>query len=224
MSRPGRRPPPARAPGAARDLGPLAVAPPAAPVGTGAGAGPAGAEPGDAPGEGGGPLRLRLADDGRIPNHPRLPLLLWRRVAPLDPRDPAATLEALLAGSGWIPSWRDGIWPFPHDHSSAHEALGIARGRARVRFGGEAGPIPLVEPGDLVLVPAGVGHQRIGPAPDLLVVGAYPPGQSPDLCRGLPGERAAALARIAALPDPPDPVRGGPLALAGTAGARPGAR
>lgn len=170
---------------------------------------------------GSAPASYRLADDGRIPNNPRLPLLLWRRVIEPGLDDPAAALEALFARNDWVPAWRDGIWPFPHYHSTAHEVLGIARGGARVRFGGAAGPVVELAAGDVAFVPAGVGHERLAPAPDLLVVGAYPPGQHPDLCRGLPGERPAVLRRIAGLPDPPDPVRGGPLTLA--APAEPGA-
>lgn len=158
-------------------------------------------------------LALRLPDDGSIPNHPRLPLMLWRRVVDPEDGDPAARLEAIFARSGWVPAWRDGIYPFAHYHSTAHEVLGIARGRARIRLGGGRGVELVVEAGDVVFLPAGVGHQRLGPAPDLLVVGAYPKDQRPDLCRGLREERGSALARIAALPDPPDPVRGGPLAL-----------
>ncbi len=156
-------------------------------------------------------LALRLADDGSIPNNQRLPLMLWRRVVDPGDRDPAARLEAIFARHGWVPAWRDGIYPFPHYHSTAHEVLGIARGCVRVRLGGARGVELVVEAGDVVFLPAGVGHQRLEPAPDLLVVGAYPPGQRPDLRRGLHEERVSALARIAALPDPPDPVRGGPL-------------
>lgn len=175
---------------------------------------------GSSPARAAAPARFRLADDGRIPNHPRLPLLLWRRVIEPKLDDPAAALEALFARNGWMPAWRDGIWPFPHYHSTAHETLGIARGRVRVRFGGRSGPVLELGAGDVAFIPAGVGHERLAPAPDLLVVGAYPPGQRPDLCRGLPGERPIVLRRIAGLPDPPDPVRGGPLAL--EAGCRAG--
>ena len=49
---------------------------------------------------------------------------------------------------------------------------------------------------------------------DFLVVGAYPPGQYWDLCRGAPGERPQTLENIARVPLPPtDPIYGqaGPL-------------
>lgn len=161
------------------------------------------------------PEAHRLADDGRIPNNPDLPALLYRRAVPLAADDPARAFEDLFARHGWTGSWRNGIYPFHHFHSTAHEVLGIARGRVRARLGGEGGPSLELSAGDVVLLPAGTGHKNEGASPDLLVVGAYPEGQDPDLCRGRPGERPRALANIAAVPLPAvDPVHGpdGPLA------------
>ena len=34
----------------------------------------------------------------------------------------------------------------------------------------------------MVIIPAGVGHKNLGASPDLCVVGAYPPNQTPDIC------------------------------------------
>lgn len=155
------------------------------------------------------PAGHRFADDGRIPNHPRLPLLVY--AAALDPAaaDRATAFEALFARHGWGGMWRNGIYPFHHYHSTAHEVLGIAAGRARVRFGGEHGTTLDLAAGDAVLIPAGVGHCRLGASADLLVVGAYPLGQHADLRRGDPGDRPRALANIAAVPPPRhDPVTG----------------
>jgi uncharacterized protein YjlB len=70
-----------------------------------------------------------------------------------------------------------------------------------------------VEAGDVVILPAGAGHQNLGQSPDLLVVGAYPPGPDWDLCRA-PGDYEASAKAIARVPLPPaDPVygAGGPL-------------
>ena len=77
-----------------------------------------------------------FADDGDVPNS-RLPLIVYAGI--IDPKagDPAQTFEALFASNGWGGMWRNGIFPFHHYHSTAHEALGIARGSAEVRFGGE---------------------------------------------------------------------------------------
>jgi uncharacterized protein YjlB len=154
-----------------------------------------------------------FADDGLIPNN-RLPLILRRgAVAPAIP-DPARAFEATFARNGWTGAWRDGIFPFHHYHSTSHEVLGIARGTAIVRFGGEGGSSVRVNAGDVVVIPAGVGHKRVEASPDLLVVGAYPDGAPYDLIRADPAAVAAARGRIAGVPLPAtDPVDGadGPL-------------
>jgi uncharacterized protein YjlB len=155
-----------------------------------------------------------FADDGSIPNNPRLPLLLYRAVLGPRTEDPARAFEDLFARHGWTGSWRDGIYTFHHYHSTAHEVLGIARGRVRVRLGGERGIAAELAAGDAVVIPAGVGHRNEGASDDLLVVGAYPSGQEPDLLRGGAGDRPRALRNVAAVPLPAsDPVRGagGPL-------------
>ncbi len=155
-------------------------------------------------------------DDGAIPNHPTLPLVLYKGVLRLDATDPAATAELLFTNNGWQGTWRNGIFDFHHYHSNAHEVLAICRGRATVRFGGERGETVTLEAGDVALLPAGTGHKRLSPSGDLLVVGAYPAGQSPDLCRGEVGDRPQTLTNIqrVALPDR-DPVYGtsGPLLI-----------
>lgn len=88
------------------------------------------------------PLALMFGDDGSIPNNPRLPLLVYRGAINLS-RGPSAEhiVESTFAGNGWGDMWRNGIFPYVHYHSMIHEALGIARGRAKVRFGGAAGKV-----------------------------------------------------------------------------------
>lgn len=155
-----------------------------------------------------GTERLMLPTGGEIPNNPRLPVLLHRGVLP---GGDAAAAEALFARNGWPPAWRNGIYDVHHYHPNAHEALAIAAGSVRVRLGGEAGVTLDLAAGDVVVLPAGTGHRNLGQSPDLLVVGAYPPGEPPEQFTGRPGEKARALHAIAELPDPPsDPVTGQP--------------
>ena len=153
-------------------------------------------------------------DDGRIPNNRDLPLLVYRGVLDLRGKDPAAGCERLFARNGWTGAWRDGIYPYDHFHAMRHEVLGIVRGHARVRFGGEAGLMVELDAGDVVAIPAGVGHRNLGASPDLLVVGAYPDGGEPDICTGTAREHAHALDSVPNVPAPDrDPVFGdaGPL-------------
>jgi uncharacterized protein YjlB len=155
-----------------------------------------------------------LPDDGRIPNNPTLPLLVYQGALLLPASNPAAICEQVYDANGWGNGWRDGIYSFHHYHSTAHEVLAIARGRAQVHFGGEKGPRLDVRAGDVVIIPAGVGHKNLGSSQDLLVIGAYPPGQTWDLLRGEPEERPWALQNIARVPMPlTDPIYGktGPL-------------
>lgn len=158
---------------------------------------------------------LQFDDDGETPNNPRLPLLLYRAAVKVagEP-DPAVPFERAFATNGWADGWRNGIYGFVHFHTTAHEVLGIARGRATVQLGGAHGQAVTVEAGDVVVLPAGTGHQRLAASPDLLVVGAYPRPARVDQHRPGGIDHATARANIARVPIPDrDPVHGpaGPL-------------
>ena len=149
-----------------------------------------------------------LADDGTVPNN-ALPLVLYRG-ALQDEGDRASACERMFDRNGWPGAWRNGIYGHHHYHSTAHEVLGIAAGSARVRLGGDSGQSIELRAGDVVVIPAGVAHKRESASADLLVIGAYPKGQHPDICRAEPGARDKALGNIAAVPLPAaDPVTGG---------------
>lgn len=161
------------------------------------------------------PLTFRFAADREVPNNPRLPLIVYREAMRLDPAfDPASIFEEAFAANGWGSSWRNGIYPFRHFHTRAHEVLGIARGSARVEFGGAVGEQLDIGAGDVAILPAGTGHKRLAQSADLLVVGAYPQTSGFDQKRAGEIDIAQALANIADVPDPvADPVYGadGPL-------------
>jgi uncharacterized protein YjlB len=100
-----------------------------------------------------------------------------------------------------------------HYHSRIHEVLGIARGKGRVRFGGNKGRIINLKAGDVVVLPAGTGHQCLSASDDFLVVGAYPPTGTYDECTTVE-DRPRALKTILKVGMPRrDPVygSGGPI-------------
>jgi uncharacterized protein YjlB len=160
------------------------------------------------------PYTVRFKDDGLIPNHPRWPLILYRNAVAFDEGlDAAALIEDLFEANGWGDSWRDGIYDYVHYHSRIHEALGIARGKGRVRFGGNKGRIFTLKAGDVAVLPAGTGHQCLSADDKFLVVGAYPPIGTYDECTSVE-DRQRALKAIPKVSVPrKDPVYGtdGPL-------------
>ncbi|HYZ80014.1 MAG TPA: hypothetical protein VE571_02035 [Solirubrobacteraceae bacterium] len=81
------------------------------------------------------PETLRLAGDGSIPNSP-LPVLVYHG---LDLARSASEAERAFAAHNWRGAWRNGIFPFHHFHSTAHEVLAVVGGHASVTLGGPAG-------------------------------------------------------------------------------------
>jgi uncharacterized protein YjlB len=158
-------------------------------------------------------IEVRLfADDGDTPNHPTLPLVIMRGAGVVEEDDPAGWFEERFASHGWTSAWRWGVYSYHHFHTSNHEVLGVATGKARLKLGGERGEEFVVRPGDVVLIPAGVGHKCLEASEDFIVVGAYPGGKEPDL-KMASGE-ASDRERIASVPLPDqDPLHGadGPL-------------
>lgn len=148
-----------------------------------------------------------LDRNGWVPNNRRLPVLLYRGVIDGGQPDCAERFEALFAGHGWPPQWRDSVFDYHHYHSTAHEALGIATGRAQLIIGGPGGRIIGVQAGDALILPAGSGHCLLASEGRFQVVGAYPPGQQWDIRRDALDDNE--LRTMEALPFPKsDPVGG----------------
>ena len=153
---------------------------------------------------------FRFRDDGIVPNHPRWPLIHYRSPVALPKGiDPAAVFEDLFERNGWTDSWRNGVYDYLHFHSRIHEVMGVARGSAVVRFGGNGGGRLSVKAGDVVVLPAGTGHQCLSASKDFLVVGAYPATGTYDVCRTSPAEHARAIKTVPkVVPPRRDPVYG----------------
>jgi uncharacterized protein YjlB len=143
-----------------------------------------------------------------VPNS-ELSLVLIRSAIAPDPEDAPASFEQRFRQNGWTGTWRNGIYPYHHYHSTAHEVLGVACGAARICFGGEGGLEVEVAAGDVLVIPAGVAHKLIEERDGFLVVGGYAGGRHWDILRPRSTNVEAALERIKQVPPPEsDPVAG----------------
>jgi uncharacterized protein YjlB len=159
------------------------------------------------------PVPIVFEDDGLVPNNP-MPFLIYKGAIAVDNAHPEKTIEGLFSANGWGDMWRNGVYDYLHYHATVHEALGVARGYARVRFGGDKGEVLEIKAGDVAILPAGTGHQCLSASGDFSVVGAYPPGPKMQITRPSPENHAKALKTIPQVKRPKtDPVMGadGPL-------------
>jgi uncharacterized protein YjlB len=154
------------------------------------------------------PETIVLVDDGIFPNS-HLPVLLYRKVLKLPLLFPGMAIKKLFRTNGWNNNWKDGIYTFHHYHSNTHEALGVCKGSATIRLGGDNGVEVKISKGDVLVIPAGVAHRNLSDRNKVMVVGGYPGGKQYDLNVGKPGERPQADQNIFAVPIPgTDPVYG----------------
>ena len=152
--------------------------------------------------------------EGDIINNARFPLVLMRATEAARSSSPAQWFEDRFAENGWGGSWRWKVYPFHHFHTNTHEVLGVSRGEAELLMGGVGGECFKLKVGDVVVIPAGVGHKCESNSTDFEVVGAYPDGKIPDLVRSVRDDAAGCRETVLAVELPAmDPVFGaeGPL-------------
>jgi uncharacterized protein YjlB len=118
-----------------------------------------------------------------IPNHPEFPTLLYHQIFKSVPNNPSGWFRNLFRSNGWEGTWVNGVFSYHHYHSTAHEVLGISEGEASITLGGPDGVTVEVSAGDVVVLPAGVGHCCEKAGVNFQVVGAYPQNQGWDLKR-----------------------------------------
>lgn len=147
-------------------------------------------------------------DDGIIPNS-KFQLLVYQNAFTERGNAGAEFLEKKFKSNSWYNSWRWGVYPFHHYHSTSHEVLGVFQGNALLHMGGPKGEKINVKAGDILIIPAGVGHKCISHSDDFTVVGAYPNGMSYDLIKEEKDKHAQSLINISKVPFPPaDPFLG----------------
>src|SRR6201746_2270406 len=94
------------------------------------------------------PLTFVFGDDGLVPNN-RLPFLVYKGAVDVANDHPEKTIEGLFGANGWGEMWRNGVYDYLHYHATVHEVLGVARGNAIVRFGGDNGTEREIAAGDV---------------------------------------------------------------------------
>ncbi|KIW73646.1 hypothetical protein PV04_01745 [Phialophora macrospora] len=103
-----------------------------------------------------------------------------------------SSVESHLRSVGVVsPQWTYTMFTETHFHSNTHEVLSIIAGSAKCCFGGEKNTErvePVLRQGDVVIVPAGVGHRLLEDYGDFQMVGSYPTGKTWDMCYGKAGE------------------------------------
>lgn len=155
-------------------------------------------------------LVFTFTDDGLIPNHPTLPVLIVQGAFQGRTKE----IEETFNKHNWKNSWVNGVFSYHHYHSNAHEVLGVKAGTARLMIGGENGEELTVQTGDVLLLPAGTGHKKLECSNDFKIVGAYPEGMSYNVKTGEEGDRPEVLRDIEQVPLPmTDPIFGnkGPI-------------
>ena len=148
-----------------------------------------------------------LEPGGGLPNSD-LPLIVYRGAFGSDACNPDGC-ASLFRRNGWQGTWLNGVFSYWHYHAQSHEVLGCVAGSAKVGFGGDHGIRADFNVGDVVLIPAGVGHKRLSQQPGFLVVGGYPPGQNGAISDAgqVDMDTAIELARAVPVPES-DPVLG----------------
>ncbi|QKX62314.1 uncharacterized protein TRUGW13939_09473 [Talaromyces rugulosus] len=128
---------------------------------------------------------------GRTPNTSiqNKPLLIYHSAFTASPSQLSTHLKEINVV---VPHWQYTMYSQSHFHSTSHEVLGIVSGRARLCFGGEANPArvePVVQSGDLIVVPAGVSHRLLEDLDGHFgLLGSYPAGKDWDMCYGVESE------------------------------------
>ncbi|MBA3681907.1 MAG: hypothetical protein H0W73_12215 [Bacteroidetes bacterium] len=155
-------------------------------------------------------INFVLKRNGNFPNN-KLPVLIYRNAIslPAQKNKAANTTQQLFLRNGWSNSWRNGIYDFHHYHSNTHECMAICNGFANIILGGPNGKRIKIKQGDVIILPAGVGHKCTTKSEDFLVVGAYPQGKDYDTNTGTTEEYKNAIKLIRKIPIPKnDPVFG----------------
>jgi uncharacterized protein YjlB len=138
--------------------------------------------------------------------NPELPALLYRAAISWDGNQTQSrnALKKIAAENGWDLQWTYWMYARAHYHTTAHEALAVYSGTAHIKIGGQQ-ELDL-QPGDVLILPAGTLHQSLERTDDFRMFGLYPEGQEWDMKYKVPIDQT--LLEKVGLPKS-DPIYGG---------------
>jgi uncharacterized protein YjlB len=155
-------------------------------------------------------ISINLQPNKNFPNS-ALAVLIYKSACtlPKQKNKAADILQKIFLRNGWSNSWRNGIYNFHHYHSNTHEVIGICSGKVTVILGGPKGKKITLEQGDVLILPAGVGHKCLHASEQFLCIGAYPQGKDYDINLGKSAELESSLKHLKNLGRPStDPIYG----------------
>ena len=69
---------------------------------------------------------FHFSPDGKIPNHPQLPVMVWRSIVSSDVGDDA--VKALFEDNGWRRVWTWKVFDYQHFHLKCARSIGCNQG------------------------------------------------------------------------------------------------
>lgn len=154
------------------------------------------------------PKTMFFKETSTVPNS-ELALLFYPKIVPNPEKLGPEYYEELFMRNGWRPAWRWQIFTHTHYHPNTHECVATVYGSAKIMLGGDGGKIAELARGDVVVIPAGVGHRQVFATDDFLLVGAYPGNLLPKVFGAEESLMAEARDEIAKVKIPDkDPVNG----------------
>lgn len=147
------------------------------------------------------PEVLFFKDDGITPNS-KLPVIVYRDVLKSVEMKSGTSIRAVFESNNWSNNWADIIMTKNHYHSTTHEVIGINKGQVSLKIGGKYGSIVSIKTGDVILIPAGVGHYSLSNEIFYEAIGGYPNGAEWDMIFDEKDKHVAAVERIRQIPIP----------------------
>lgn len=156
---------------------------------------------------------MKISENKPYPNN-SLPVLYYENALNDVLGDDYSSKDVVefFENNGYEKGWIGVVKDKHHFHSNAHETLAVTKGEVTLQLGGPHADMKTFRRGDVILLPAGTAHKRLGGSENFEVVGAYPEnGENLDMQYGDASNYEAIKENIGQVELPlTDPVTGSP--------------